>query len=205
AVARTRAPSERPVFLNFASCIISRLWWNNCTVEVVEALAAASAWIIILVSGHLPWRRRSHATAGRRRVTSSSPLLLQRNQCPKIDSGCGRSGFIDQLFGRCFQFRPSRQRIGGRKDDVTKYAAPLYQRAFDIAVTQQFIGELVFAARISYQRAHHFRCAGAVLHRHAHTQITWIIGAAVNPLTQNAEPPAHRRVLTGEPRTGPNI
>ena len=88
---------------------------------------------------------------------------------------------------------------------MAKYAAPLHQRAFDIAVTQQFVGELVLGARISHQRAHHFRCAGAVLHRHAHGEVTWIIGAAVNPLTQNAEPPAHQRVFAGEARTGANI
>jgi len=83
--------------------------------------------------------RRAQATGRRKsgssRATSSSPLL-QRNQCRKIDSRCRGSGFIDQLFGRRFQFSPSRQRIGGRKDDVAKYAAPLHQRAFDIAVTQ---------------------------------------------------------------------
>src|SRR6266481_8193687 len=49
--------------------------------------------------------------------TSSSPLL-QRNQCRKIDSRCRRSRFIDQLFGGRFQFCPSRERIGGRKEDV---------------------------------------------------------------------------------------
>ena len=77
-----------------------------------------------------------------------------------------------------------------RKDDVAKYATPLHQRAFDIAVTQQFVGELVLAARISHQRAHHFRCTGTVLHWHAHGEVTWIICAAVNSLTQNTEPPA---------------
>ena len=112
---------------------------------------------------------------------------------------------MDQLLGRRFQFRPSRQRIGGRKDDVAKYAAPLHQRAFDIAVTQQFAGELVLAARISHQRAHHFRCTGAVMHRHTHTQITRIIGPAVNPLTQNAEAPAQRSIFAGEARAGANI
>ena len=88
---------------------------------------------------------------------------------------------------------------------MAKYAAPLHQGAFDIAVTQQFVGELVLGARISHQRAHHFRCTGAVMHRYAHGEVTWIIGPAVNPLTQNAEPSAHRRVLAGEAGTGANI
>src|SRR5438094_9461016 len=155
---------------------------GETTAFFVRSLEFIKTWISPKMMLGSPWRRRSPATAGRTRVTSSSPLL-QRNQCPKIDSRCRRSRFIQQLFGRRFQFRPSRQLIGGGKEDVAKYAAPLHQRAFDIAVTEQFAGQLVLGARISYQRAHHFRCAGAVLHRYAHREITWIIGAAVNPLT----------------------
>src|SRR5216110_2771595 len=116
------------------------------------ALEFIKTWIspkMMILPRH--WRHRSPATAGRSRISFSSPLL-QRSQCRKIDSRCRRSRFIDQLFGRRFQFRPSRQWIGGRKDDVTKYAAPLHQRAFDIAVTQQLARELMFGARISHQR-----------------------------------------------------
>src|SRR5436305_9188552 len=48
------------------------LMMNNCTADVVEALAAASAWIVVLVSRHPPFHR-SPATAGRRRITSGHP------------------------------------------------------------------------------------------------------------------------------------
>ena len=82
---------------------------------------------------------------------------------------------------------------------MAKYAAPLHQRSFDIAVTQQFVSQLVLGARISHQRAHHFGCASAVLHRHTHGEVTRIIGPVVNSLTQNAEPAAYRRVLAIDP------
>src|SRR4051812_14870577 len=88
---------------------------------------------------------------------------------------------------------------------MTKYTAPLHQRSFDIAVTQQFVGELVLRPRISHQRAHHFRCTGAVMHRYAHGEVTRIISPPVSPLTQNAESPTHRGVLAREARTGANI
>src|SRR5947208_16764753 len=137
---------------------------GETTAFFLRTLEFIKTWISPKMMLASPWRRRSPATAERRRVTSSSPLL-QRDQCRKIDSRCRRSRFIDQLCGRRFQFLPSRQRIGGRKDDVAKYAAPLHQRAFDIAVTQQFASELVFGARISHERAYDFRGVGAVSHR----------------------------------------
>src|SRR5215471_18966662 len=56
--------------------------------------------------------------------------------------------------------------------------SPFHQRTFDIAVTKQVADEFVFRSRVSHQFTHHFRCACAVLYRHAHGQITRIIGAA---------------------------
>jgi hypothetical protein len=72
-------------------------------------------------------------------------------------------------------------------------------------VTKQVADEFMFRSRISHQFTHHLRCAGAVLHRNAHGQITRVIGPVIHPLAQNPEPTAHRRIFSRKTRSGADI
>ena len=41
--------------------------------------------------------------------------------------------------------------------------------------------------------------------RHSHFEIAGMIGAPVNPLAKNPQPPAHRRIFTGKTRTAADV
>ena len=92
-----------------------------------------------------------------------------------------------------------------RADDVSQETAPFHQRAFDVSGTKRVVGQFVTRARIRHDFANDFGRAGAVLHRHAHLQITGMIGTAVNALAKDAQMPAQRSILAGKARTGTNV
>src|ERR1700674_95647 len=92
-----------------------------------------------------------------------------------------------------------------RADNVPEQAPPFHQRAFDVAVAEQFVRHAITGGRVRDQFADHFGCAGAVLDWHAHFEITRMIPARINALAKNAEASTERRIFAGKTGTGPNV